>query len=93
MYTFIMEFRGGTYITQVYAVTLEEAILNWGEKIQIQKIKHLGLKSNKEIRFILLNPDDDDKPVELDGGKNIWFLCLLLKVGCLHINIVKTDPN
>jgi hypothetical protein len=47
IYTYIMEFRGGTYTTQVKSYDLETSIQDWTEKIynERKQIDHLGLKT------------------------------------------------
>jgi len=41
-----MEFRKGTYISQVYATTIEEACINWVAALDTKKVQHLTKKKN-----------------------------------------------
>lgn len=35
-YTFVVEFRGGTYCSQVQAVNIDKAIVAWTEKLKVE---------------------------------------------------------
>ncbi len=86
MFTFILEFRGGTYVSQVHSTILTKAIIDWGKELQSIDIKHLGLTGKTEILSML----NKAEPIALDGLKNVWFLSLSIRQGFLSINIVKT---
>lgn len=86
MFTFILEFRGGTYISQVHSTILSKAIIDWGEKLLTIDIKYLGLKGKTKILSIL----NEAEPIALDGLKNTWFLSLSIRQGFLFVNIIKT---
>lgn len=86
MFTFILEFRGGTYISQVDSTILSRAIIDWGEKLQSIDIKYLGLTGKTEILSML----NEAEPIALEGLKNAWFLSLSIRQGFLSVNIVKT---
>lgn len=92
-FTFIAEFRGGTYCTQVEAETIEESIKLWILKIkeEIGEIKHLGDKTITALEMDL--NDTDNKPVLLKGLKNIWYTIASTKKGVFQINIVKTNTQ
>ncbi|MCC6722869.1 MAG: hypothetical protein IT258_00065 [Saprospiraceae bacterium] len=57
LFTFIMDFRGGTYINQVEADTLEDAILLWPDSLTVQEIKHFGEKSQEALKLKLADAD------------------------------------
>lgn len=71
-FTFIVEFRGGTYCTQVEAKTINESVKKWVSKIKKEQseIKHLGDKIIRELESDLKNIDN--KPILLTGLKNVW---------------------
>ncbi|WP_337964707.1 hypothetical protein [uncultured Flavobacterium sp.] len=93
IFTYIAEFRGGTYCTQVSAINIETSILKWFERINNEKeeIKYLGLKTLEDLKQqININ---DNSPIPLKGLKNIWFLSLRTKSGQFSINIIKTSNH
>ncbi len=42
LYTFIMDFRGGTYISQIQEKDLMPAIQLWAETLLVEEIQYLG---------------------------------------------------
>lgn len=88
-YTFIMEFRGGTYICQVRADTIEQGLVNWCNDLKVDEIKFFGKKTKENIMAVL--KEEYNRPTQLASVTNVWYLGLRIKVGFLFINIVKTD--
>ncbi len=90
-YTYVVEFRGGTYCSQIKAEDLYESLQGWVNEFGSKKneIKYLGTKTINQLKAII--DANDDFPTELDGLKNIWYISLLTKSGFFRINIVKTE--
>lgn len=88
-YTFIMEFRGGTYISQVSAENIEQGLVNWCNDLKIDEIKFFGKKTKENIRAVL--EEEYNTPTPLESVANVWHFSIRIKVGFLFINIVKTD--
>jgi len=89
LYTYILEFRGGTYITQVLSDSLDQSLFDWLVQIEkeIKEIKFLGLNTINQIREQLTNKEIN-KPTLLTGLKNVWCLGISTKIGYLLVNIV-----
>lgn len=87
-YTFLMQFRGGTYISQVESKNLSEATKLWVKQIKIEEIKHLGEKGQIEM---IKKEAEDFELSALYSLKNIWFFCFRIKAGFIMVNVVKTD--
>lgn len=85
-YTFIAEFREGTYISQVKEINVSAAMVLWGETLDLTQIKFLGKKSKSAI----LEKLTDEEATRIDGMDNVWGFCLKLKTGFLMVNVVKT---
>ncbi len=90
IYTFVMEFMGGTYCSQVKAKNVKTAALNSWTQILTRdrlEIKHLTLnkliKLKKEIQH-------GERPTKLKELKNIWFTSFLTKKNIMYVNIIKT---
>ncbi|MCC6762942.1 MAG: hypothetical protein IT252_17100 [Chitinophagaceae bacterium] len=86
MFTFILEFRGGTYVSQSHSSTLSKAINDWGEKLLSTDVKYLGLSGKKQILCML----EEVETIPLNGLINTWFFCLNIRQGFLSVNVVKT---
>ncbi len=90
-YSYIVEFRGGTYCCQVEAEDFKASLQGWLTKINDEKseIKYLGNKTLEEIANQM--KDEDAQPVLLNGLKNIWYTSLSTSQGILYMYIVQTD--
>lgn len=90
-FTFIVNFRGGTYCTQVQAPNIDRSIHEWIKQIKREKdqILYLGDKIIEELKKDVKN--EINEPTPLNGLKNIWFTSFSTKQGSFHINIVQTD--
>jgi hypothetical protein len=95
MYTFsyITEFREGTYCAQVEAENLDGSLQEWLTVIKEQKgeMKHLGDSTIEEIAEAI--EMENYQPVALSGLKNIWYMHISTRQGSFDINIVKTDVS
>ena len=85
LYTFIMEYAGGTYISQVRSSDLDAALLQWTAKLSSEDLNDWGLS-----RAVLEDAVREDPPVPLKGLTNIW--CIFASAGKnqLLVNIVAT---
>jgi hypothetical protein len=88
LYTFVMEFLGGVYISQVREMSLRKACIKWARTLNVGGIKGLGAKGQAE--FIREMKDKANKPVPLSGLINAWCTSALSRRGVALINIVKT---
>ena len=90
-FTFIVNFRGGTYCTQVHASDVTKSVLKWIEQItkEQNQIQYLGDKIFDELKKEA--GDENNELVPLKALKNIWYTNYTTKQGTFHINIVQTD--
>ncbi len=86
LYTFIMDYREGTYISQVTENSLKKAKEKWVTELVVKEIKHFGSKMQQE----LLKELREDDSVLINGLKNIWFGLYLIKGGFIRVHIIKT---
>ena len=84
-YTFIVEYRGGTYINQYDADNLRDALTLWAKNLDAKY--YSKAKREKIISEVF---DEDYFPVELNGIKNAWCRSYLRGRYFLLLNIVKT---
>jgi len=91
LYTFIVDFRGGTYCTQVYASNLDDSLLKWIDRLKIEKtgIKFLGNKTIEQLEEKIIDPDY--KPVSIAGLINAWCTSCSTRKGFFLINIILTE--
>lgn len=60
-YTFIMEFRGGTYVSQVESSSLLKACVKWAKGLEVSEIYGFGQSSKQNL-------------IEEINWKNLFFL-------------------
>lgn len=87
-YTFIMEYRGGTYISQVNDANVKSALLNWAKGLNIREIQNMGILSKNELIKLT---EEEDEPTLISGMNNVWCVSGTLKAGSFIVNIVGCD--
>jgi hypothetical protein len=81
IYTFIAEYRGGTYISQCKSNSLESAIKIW--VMDKSKIFLDDIRYNK-----LLNTYKEKEPIKIKGVDNVWCCYYLLNRSSILLNII-----
>jgi len=84
-YTFIVEYRGGTYISQYFGVNLFDALSNWSLNLD----KKIYTKKKREQIQSEVNIDEN-APILLDTLSNVWCTCYLSGKFFVLLNIVET---
>ena len=87
LYTFIMEYLGGTYISQVKADSNTNAMRTWIKNLLIQEIEGF---TEKDLKKLIEYDFCDEEPVLLNELKNTWHFLITTKKGIGFINFVKT---
>jgi hypothetical protein len=88
LYTFIMDYKGGTYISQAEAANEQEAIIRWIEKLDTTQVK--GFSKSDKRKIIELGFSDDDRATPITGMQNVWYFNVRTKKGFAGINVIKT---
>lgn len=92
LFTYILNFREGTYISQVEAKSIKDSVAAWIEKLKKdQNIQHLGPKGISEIRYLLLESYNENQPLPIKRLENTWCTSFSIKKGFGLVNIVQTD--
>lgn len=87
LFTVILDFAGGTYISQIEATSTTSACLKWALELDFSNIKGIGAKSKLSI----LKQLQDNEPTPLDGLLNAWCISILLRGNLALINIILTE--
>ena len=88
-YTFIMEYAGGTYISQVAAPSEKSASVKWARQLTASDVQGLGVNGKES----LIQQMKDQSPVPLTGTVNAWCTSALIRGKSALINLVQTDRN
>lgn len=89
LYTFILDFRGGPYISQFKGETPKAATYKWAKKLKTKGIPHLNKKGMKSI----IEDLDEDELVAIDTVKNVWCHSFLVKNHLALLNIITTSED
>lgn len=81
LYTLLLDYRGGTYISQITADSESLALDLWTPSIQDDVEKDLV----SELRR--------DRLVQIEDTKNVWCTTAIVRDNLAVMNIVKTDTS
>ena len=91
LFTFIMDYKGGTYISQGKGTSVKDAIDRWAQSYVLPK--EMGLKNRKkaqeDLRYIA--EKEDLPPTPILGTRNVWCDSVIILDDGAIINIVKTS--
>ena len=89
LYTFITEYKGGTYIIQVKARQVEEAARKWAGEMLSENIPGLDQESFKSAFQERMS---EHKLAKIDDTKNVWYLHFFSGRNRMEIHVVNTLP-
>ena len=73
LFTFYLDYRGGTYISQLRARDYLEAPAAWAKKLDLRQIPN----ASERFRDNLLKSLEFEKPVPLNGVDSTWCCALI----------------
>lgn len=88
-YTFIAEYKGGTYISQIKGAASDDACLAWAR--HVAQSGDIPLKNKTSFTKTLQSDLEEIPPVCLDNLLNVWYFIADAGKGYIHVNMVKTD--
>lgn len=71
LYTFILEYKGGTYVSQVHADNLCKAAVIWIQALPVGEIDGLTVAKRQEMEREIVDFAQKDF-VPLDSCHNVW---------------------
>jgi len=87
LFTFVVDYKGGTYVSQVPARTVRDAIKAWPK---FANWRAMGIRMSDSFEKRLQCGLSDEEPVLLDGATNVWCICPRLGRFMAIVNIVAT---
>jgi len=84
-YTIVLDYKGGTYISQASGESPEVALTKWANTINEQDLASWGL-SRAEIARL-----SEDRPIPLENCLNVWSVSDSTKAGLMLVNIIATE--
>jgi hypothetical protein len=73
LFTFYLEYKGGTYISQVRAQSYKSAPTIWAEKLDTTVIS----QPEKDFKIKLLKSVEEEIPIPIEGISKTWCCSLL----------------
>jgi hypothetical protein len=84
VFTFVLEYKGGTYISQTSGRSLAGAVADWARTRTEGDLTTWGLVRGDLKELVA------DTPVLLDGCQNFWCLSASTDKGLILVNIIAT---
>lgn len=88
LYTFIIDYKGGTYISQVNAINVENACEIWLKNLDYSVMAKFGYKSYKKLCWLWEN--EEDRLVPLKSAIHVWCFSYSIKKSLFLVNIIQT---
>ncbi len=86
LYTFFLDYRGGTYLSQIRASSPSKATKVWTKKLDHAAIQGMGDKSKER----LIQELHDEVPIAIDGLEKTWCCTALVQGHLVLIHLVET---
>jgi hypothetical protein len=92
LFTIVMDYCGGTYVSQVEETSPIAALRVWATRLEVIDIWNFDEGTKQEL-LTEVHDDDTLQPVPLRGLVNAWYTSFSLKPGSASVNIVGTLPS
>jgi hypothetical protein len=89
LYTFILEFNGGTYISQVRSSSLKSAVKKWGRQFTNDSTTGLSAFQKK----VLVDKLVIDSPTPIEVISKVWCLTASVRGKPALVNLVQTHER
>ncbi len=86
LYTVIMDYAGGTYISQVNALSPKAACLKWAKNLNVSQVNGLGERGKQ----LLIEQIKEENPLSLTGLLNAWCTTAHVRGKLALINVIQT---
>jgi hypothetical protein len=89
LYTFVLDFKGGTYISQVEASSESEACVRWAKQLDWAGIDGFERRCREE----LIGGENGEKLLPVEGLRNVWCQTALLGDDLALVHLVLTEKG
>ena len=93
LYTFFLDYRGGTYISQVTAPDHLSAPRVWAEAFQLDQNDELAQSFEPSFRRKLSESLESDEPTSVLGLTNTWCLTVVHLDELAIIHFTRTEKD
>ena len=85
LYTFFMEYKGGTYVAQI-TETFKNAPVRWAEELEVSQVQGFETRDREE----LISTMQVEEPLPIRGLMNVWCVTALIGAELAIIHFVET---
>ena len=89
LFTVILDYEGGTYISQVHSTSTRTALFAWLKRLPKARIPGIGKRAIASLRSSLA----EEQVVTLSRLSQVWCASCSLRRGLALINVVQTDQS
>ena len=86
LYTFILDFEGGTYLSQVEASTFKSAPAVWASNLAPGEVRGMREASIRELGAAMA----ENTPIQLNGLVHAWCVSALVRGRLALVHFVQT---
>lgn len=83
-----MEYRGGTYISQIEAMDAVGALRTWAKNLDTNEVAEFGPAAKRRL---IQNIYEGSPPVLINDTVNVWCQSALCRGSLMLINIIQTE--
>lgn len=93
-YTIVLEFAGGTYVSQLRAPNELAALKKWIRNPHPDMLKGVHHSNKRDLWISRIELDDEIHTLTaLDKVKNVWYFHFMQGKQSGHVNVIKTDVS
>lgn len=86
LFTLLMEFKGGTYLSQLRAPSPDDALEKWARGLEVKNVE--GMTGAIKRQFVEWLPEA--RPAAVDGLKSTWSAGFVASTSSALVHIVRT---
>jgi hypothetical protein len=91
LWTVIADYRGGTYISQLRATGVTQALKQWAKSFPQIKGSFVGAKTRQKLMGAVR--DNEEKPVPIEAVRNVWYWSHSALHRRFVVHLVKTSSK
>jgi hypothetical protein len=91
LWTVIADYRGGTYISQVRAISAHQAIIVLSKSLPNLRGSFLGPRT--KLKIVAAAYDEQEKPVPIEKTRNVWYWNRLNLRPAMVVHLIKTSED
>jgi hypothetical protein len=88
LWTAIADYRGGTYISQIRAANVGQALVRWARVFPLLRGSYVG--TSTKAKFMAAVRDPQEKPIRIERTQDVWIWNPVSVRPTIVVHFVKT---